>query len=186
MATFPSLPHLSRSRAALLVFCVLMLAACADEGAEADLPEEGVTTAEPVEPLDAAPADTAGAGARVAVEQQEPYGTYLTDADGRTLYLFTADTQGQSSACYDACAEAWPPLLAMGEPTAAASAVDGGMLGTIERRDGSMQVTYNGWPLYYYREDQGAGEVTGQDIHSFGGEWYLVSPQGTQLEAEAE
>jgi predicted lipoprotein with Yx(FWY)xxD motif len=126
--------------------------------------------------------------ATVTVAQSDQYGTYLADAEGRALYLFTADLQGSGEAkavsnCYDACAEAWPPLSADNEPQAGEQ-VDAALLGTIERNDGSKQVTYNGWPLYYFVKDQGAGEITGQDKHGFGGEWYLVTPQGAKVEEE--
>jgi predicted lipoprotein with Yx(FWY)xxD motif len=168
---------------ASVLLAALAFSACTDEDAT-ELEPMTEEPAEAVEPEGAEPAEMNGV--QLDVAQQEPYGAYLTDAEGRTLYLFTADTQGQSSACYDACADAWPPLLADNEPSVAAPSLDAALLGTIERRDGSMQVTYNGWPLYYYQRDEGAGQVTGQDIHSFGGEWYLVSPQGETIEAEAE
>jgi predicted lipoprotein with Yx(FWY)xxD motif len=124
--------------------------------------------------------------ANVAVEESQQYGPYLTDADGRALYLFTADQQGSGdeaaqSNCYDACAEAWPPLVTGGEPQAGERA-DKSLIGTIERQNGDKQVTYGGWPLYYFVQDQGAGEATGQDKHGFGGEWYLVTPAGEKVE----
>ena len=56
------------------------------------------------------------------------------------------------------------------------------MLGTVERRDGSLQVTYNGWPLYYFVKDGKPGDTIGQDMEGFGGEWYLVSPDGDHVE----
>ena len=128
-----------------------------------------------------AAAQTSGS-AKVTVEDSEQYGEYLTDADGQALYLFTADKQGAGeSSCYDDCAAAWPPLLTEGEPEAGEQA-DPALLDTFERQDGATQVTYNGWPLYYYVQDQGAGEATGQDVHGFGGEWYLVTPQGNPVE----
>lgn len=170
----------SRFSVPLVLVTLLLVSACADE--EPAEPETGAD--EPIEAVEPEPA--AMEGARVGVAQEEPYGTFLADVDGRPLYLFTADTQGQSSACYDACATAWPPLLTTGDPRAAAPAVEASMLGTVERRDGAMQVTYNGWPLYYYQQDPGSGEVTGQDVHSFGGEWYLVSPEGATIEAESD
>jgi predicted lipoprotein with Yx(FWY)xxD motif len=141
-----------------------------------------VALAGPVLP---AAAQTAEA-AKVAVEESQQYGPYLTDADGRALYLFTADQQGSGdeaaqSNCYDACAEAWPPLVTGGEPQAGERA-DKSLIGTIERQNGDMQVTYGGWPLYYFVQDQGAGEATGQDKHGFGGEWYLVTPAGEKVE----
>jgi len=57
-------------------------------------------------------------------------------------------------------------------------AVRAQLLGTVQRRDGAMQVTYNGWPLYYYARDQNPGDTNGQDVEGFGGEWYLVTPEG--------
>lgn len=136
-------------------------------------------------PAAATLAQTTGA-AKVEVEQSEEHGSYLTDADGRALYLFTTDQQGgdgtmAQSTCYDACADAWPPMLVDGEPEAGEQ-VDASLLGTFERDDGSSQVTYNGWPLYYFIQDQGPGEATGQDKHGFGGEWYLLTPEGQMVE----
>jgi predicted lipoprotein with Yx(FWY)xxD motif len=122
--------------------------------------------------------------AKVEVSQKEAYGKYLSDADGKSLYLFEADTENDST-CYDACAAAWPPLTTEGEPTAGQGA-DKSMLSTIERKDGSMQVTYNGWPLYYFVKDQQAGDIKGQDIEGFGAEWYLVSPAGEKVHGEGE
>ena len=126
--------------------------------------------------------------AQVAVEQSQEYGAYVADADGRALYLFTADQQGTGdtkaeTACYEACAEAWPPLLTEGEPEAG-DKIDASLLGTIDRQGGATQVTYNGWPLYYFVQDQGPGEAAGQDKHGFGGEWYLVTPEGEKVEEE--
>jgi predicted lipoprotein with Yx(FWY)xxD motif len=81
----------------------------------------------------------------------DSFGPILVDGDGRSIYLFTSDTQnGDSSACTEECATQWEPLLAQGEPTAGAGALQK-LLGTITREDGTSQVTYNGWPLYYYR-----------------------------------
>ncbi|HEX6982671.1 MAG TPA: hypothetical protein VF181_07910 [Balneolaceae bacterium] len=121
------------------------------------------------------------AAAKIGVEKSEQYGMYLTDEDGRTLYMFLADNRSESSSCYNRCAEVWPPLLTTGDPEAAANAVNADMLGTIERRDGTTQVTYNGWPLYYYVKDQGQGELTGQDVKGFGAEWYLMAPDGNYI-----
>lgn len=123
----------------------------------------------------------------VAVAETETFGAHLTDARGRPLYLFTADRQGTrdgapQSTCYEVCARIWPPLISRSGPIAGAQA-DRALLGTVERKDGSRQVTYNGWPLYNYVKDVGSS-ATGQDSHGFGGEWYLVTPDGHKLESE--
>ncbi len=119
--------------------------------------------------------------AKIKVDRLEQIGQYLTDEEGRALYMFTGDNRSYSSACYVSCSEIWPPLLTTGDPVAAASAVKAELLGTIKRRDGSLQVTYNGWPLYYYEEDKGLGFAQGQDVNSFGGDWYLISPSGSYI-----
>jgi predicted lipoprotein with Yx(FWY)xxD motif len=112
------------------------------------------------------------------------HGEYLADGEGRALYLFEADTQGSGSAavsaCYDECAGAWPPLTVEGEPQGGEGA-DAAMLGTISRTDGSMQVTYNGWPLYYYAKDEAPGDTKGHDIEEYGAEWYLLGASGEKL-----
>ena len=132
--------------------------------------------------------------ARVEVAAKEPYGEYLVDAEGKSLYIFLADSPDNSN-CYDQCAEAWPPLLSAGEPVAG-EGVDKAMIGAIERAGqggdaseqeaGAQQVTYNGWPLYYYVQDQQPGDTKGQDIEGFGAEWYLIGPSGEKVEAEGE
>lgn len=129
-----------------------------------------------------------GGEAAIQAKQSEKYGQYVADGDGRALYMFTADTRGKGadkavSNCYDKCAEAWPPMIVTDEPRVREE-LDEALLGTIERKNGEMQVTYGGWPLYYYAEDQSPGSVKGQDVHGSGGEWYLVGPDGSKVEGE--
>jgi predicted lipoprotein with Yx(FWY)xxD motif len=87
-------------------------------------------------------------------------GAILVDTQGRTLYLFKADSRGVS-ACDGACAAAWPPLLAHGNPSVAGGA-NVSLLSTIERLSGARQLAYNGHPLYLYAGDQTPGDVNGQ------------------------
>jgi predicted lipoprotein with Yx(FWY)xxD motif len=63
----------------------------------------------------------------------------------------------------------------------AGDGVDATLLGTITRDDGTTQVTYNGWPLYFFHEDTAAGDTNGQGIDEFGGLWYLVLPTGEAI-----
>jgi predicted lipoprotein with Yx(FWY)xxD motif len=112
----------------------------------------------------------------------EEHGQFIADVGGRALYLLEADTQGSSS-CYDACAQMWPPFASpVGTPRAGAAGVEPNLIGTIQRRDGTTQVTFGGHPLYYYTKDQGPGQATGQDVTDQWGEWYLVTPKGGKLE----
>lgn len=115
----------------------------------------------------------------VEVRETEPYGEHLIAEDGHSVYLFTGDRENEST-CYDACALAWPPVLTEDEPVAG-EGVDAAKLGTVERKDGSTQVTYSGSPLYYFIQDGAAGDTTGQLTSGFGGSWHLVGPEGEQI-----
>jgi predicted lipoprotein with Yx(FWY)xxD motif len=108
-------------------------------------------------------------------------GTMLTDAEGRTLYLWEADRSSQS-ACDGACADAWPPVTTIGEPKAGEGA-DAALLGTAKRADGTLAVTYDGHPLYYFAGDSAAGDANGQGSDGFGAKWWVVSPAGDAIEA---
>jgi len=152
-----------------------LLAACsaADDTPATPAPS---TPAPATEPAPDAP-DAAGAPATVTTASGS-LGTFLTDGDGRTLYLFTPDSPGVST-CTDACLQAWPALVTDGAPEAAGMA-DATLLGTLVRDDGGVQVTYAGWPLYAFAGDTVAGDVNGQGVE---GVWFLVAPDGTMLDA---
>jgi len=121
------------------------------------------------------PAAEAGP-ATVSLGTNDTLGSFLVDDKGMTLYLFTKDTPN-TTVCYEKCAVAWPPLLTTGDAVAG-EGVDASLLGTTTRTDGTIQVTYNGWPLYYYEKDKAPGDVVGQDV---GGVWYVVSAEGNQV-----
>ncbi len=106
-------------------------------------------------------------------------GSHLVDSNGMTLYLFTKDSPGTST-CYDKCAAAWPALLTSGAPQAA-SGLDASKLGTTTRTDGTTQVTYNSWPLYYFAKDKQAGDTTGEGV---GGVWFCVSATGDAIKPQ--
>jgi predicted lipoprotein with Yx(FWY)xxD motif len=122
----------------------------------------------------------AAGAAVVSAANTGDLGKVLVDGKGMTLYLFEKDENGKS-ACYGACAQAWPPLTTDGDPVAKNGAM-AGKLGTTERTDGSTQVTYAGWPLYLYAGDQKPGQATGNDIDQFGAEWYALTPSGEKPE----
>jgi len=102
--------------------------------------------------------------------------TFLVDARGRTVYLFAADTSGTSS-CSGSCAKAWPPVTVTSTPQAGGEAQQR-LLGTTTRKNGDKQVTYDGHPVYYYKEDTRPGDTKGQDLDRFGATWYVVTPAG--------
>jgi predicted lipoprotein with Yx(FWY)xxD motif len=108
-------------------------------------------------------------------------GRVLATSSGRTLYLFMADKNGRS-ACYGQCASYWPPLMKKGALRAGAG-VKGNLLGTTKRKNGKLQVTYKGHPVYLFSLDHGAGQVSGQRQNIFGGKWYVVSSAGSAIKA---
>jgi predicted lipoprotein with Yx(FWY)xxD motif len=120
-----------------------------------------------------------GQAATVGMANNGSLGNILVDSQGRTLYLFQADS-GTKSACTGACATAWPPLRASGKPIAG-TGITASKLGTSARSDGKPQVTYNGHPLYRFANDQNPGNANGQGVNAFGGLWYVLSPAGTAV-----
>jgi predicted lipoprotein with Yx(FWY)xxD motif len=123
------------------------------------------------------PSPTGTAQATVVVHTG-PMGKYLTDAKGRSLYRFAADT-GTTSTCTGACASAWPPLLTNGTPTAGPGVT--GKLTTTSRPGGGSQVSINGHPLYLFALDKTPGQTNGQGVNNFGGLWWLVTPNGANI-----
>lgn len=112
--------------------------------------------------------------------EPSPDGPVLTTGTGHTLYDFAPDTPGRSECITSVCVELWPPLLVTGRPTVGKGLIQG-MVGTIRRPGGTIQVTYGGHPLYTWRGDTKAGMITGQALLNAGGYWYVVSPSGQQL-----
>jgi predicted lipoprotein with Yx(FWY)xxD motif len=125
------------------------------------------------------------AQATTVTTHQTKRGKDVAAGNGRTLYLFTADKAGRS-ACNGACAATWKPLLASGRPAAAkGSGLKAKLLGTIRRANHSLQVTYNGHPLYEFTGDTKAGQISGEGANQFGGNWYIVNPSGNAVKPKA-
>ncbi len=164
--------------AAAAIAAALALAACGSSSASSS----ATSSAAAPPPSTGTPAASVTPTSVSVGTAGKPSGGYLT-ASGRALYLWVADTPGQS-ACSGACAQAWPPLIAKTAPTAAAG-VTASRLGTITRSDGSKQVTYMGHPLYYYAGDTSPGTTNGQGSDQFGAKWWLVSKTGAAITSTA-
>ncbi|AWN23586.1 hypothetical protein DKM44_10390 [Deinococcus irradiatisoli] len=106
-------------------------------------------------------------GPVVSTSKTGDLGEHLVAPNGMTLYLYTKDEKNLSN-CYDQCAAAWPPLLTAYLPESKDS-----KLGTTARKDGALQVTYDGQPLYYWVRDTKPGDMTGQNV---GKVWFIVKP----------
>ncbi len=149
---------------------VVAVAACGGDDEEpAPAPAAKPETTETTEAAEPKPAGT------VITLRDSEFGSMLFDSKQQAIYIFERDRKNET-VCYGECAEAWPPVLSKGEPKAA-KGVDASLLGTVERRDGSLQVTYAGQPLYFYAHEQ-RGEVKCHNVDLNGGFWWVVGPDG--------
>lgn len=155
-----------RLTAALLFFgaVVLIVAGC---GGSDDTTSATTTSS---------PAGQEGKPTTVSASENSELGPILVDAEGFTVYSFAKD-QGTTSSCYGGCEEEWPPVIVKGEPTAGEGA-SSSELGTTERKDGTMQATYAGHPLYTFAIDKEPGEANGNGVNAFGAVWNALDESG--------
>lgn len=119
--------------------------------------------------------------ATVVARSHEDLGEILVDAEGMTLYMFDQDTQGEgASTCSGDCADAWPPLTTDDAATGGGNVT--AEVGTFERSDGVVQVTANGWPLYYFAADESPDDVEGQGVNDV---WWVLTPDGMPVRSTA-
>lgn len=169
-----------RTRLAALAGTLLLVTACGPDDSTTDPGTPASPTASPTqspseppsEPPSAAPEPATGTRIRVADSE---FGPMLFDTSGQAIYLFDKE-EGPRAECYGACAVDWPPVLTDGDPRGVRGARSG-LLGTTERRDGSLQVTYGDHPLYYYAHED-PWQVLCHDFVEYGGTWFVVQPDG--------
>jgi predicted lipoprotein with Yx(FWY)xxD motif len=173
----------SKTILGFLMAALLLVAACSTGGGATTTAATDLTTATTVGAVDttsapgttaAAPATTAAAGGEGVSIVTSDLGDILVAPDGFTLYVFMPDAQGDPT-CNDTCADNWP---ALGGPVTAGEGVDAALLGTATRDDGSVQATYNGWPLYYFAGDPAVGDTNGQGVSDI---WWVVDPAGEPI-----
>ncbi|TCO53146.1 hypothetical protein [Actinocrispum wychmicini] len=133
-------------------------------------------------PPDQEKAQAAGPRPNLVAQEVGTLGVVLTDQEGRTLYRFDKDTAKPAvSNCYGDCAQKWPPLLAAGKQLTF-TGVDEKAIGTVTRKDGTKQVTVNGWPMYTFAKDTAPGQFNGQGQ---GGTWFAATPEGKKAQGTA-
>ena len=165
-----------------LATCALVLAACGSSSSSSSTASSSTAAPAAATSTSSTSATTTAAAAvsGITIGTAKSHGhTYLTGESGRSVYLWVADTSDKSS-CSGACAQAWPPVLTKGKPSAG-SGVNAADLGTTTRSDGTEEVTYKGHPLYYFVADKSAGQTSGQGSDSFGAKWWLVAPSGSAI-----
>lgn len=119
------------------------------------------------------------AGPTLTVREDSEWGPYVADSEGLSLYSYLEDEGGESACTDEDCVRNWPPYTVSGE-VAGEEGIPAELIGTFERPDGSLQVTYNGWPLYYNARDESAGDIRGQAL---GDVFFLMSPEGNKVDA---
>jgi predicted lipoprotein with Yx(FWY)xxD motif len=159
---------------------ILFVAACSSTGASTAPSAAAVPSSAPSAAPSAAGSGGAGETYTVAAANGN-VGAYITGEDGKTLYVFTADSANKTT-CTDTCAQTWPPFTVSSSDTLTPGAGVSGKLTTFARPDGTMQVAINGFPLYYYSGDTKAGDTTGQGKF---GKWFVASPTGAAPAASA-
>jgi predicted lipoprotein with Yx(FWY)xxD motif len=192
--------HTSKRVFALAAVAAIALAACGDDDDDDAAPAAAATTEAAASPTTAAaeaPATTANdrglygdsdatattateaaGGEGVVLVADSDLGQILTASNGMTLYMFMPDAQGAPTCTAD-CATAWPPLTVEdGAAVSGGDGVDGSLLGTATHSEAGTQVTYNGWPLYYFAADSAPGDTNGQGQ---GGVWYVLDPSGNPV-----
>jgi predicted lipoprotein with Yx(FWY)xxD motif len=123
----------------------------------------------------AAPAEASAARGKTIRLGGSQFGSMLFDVHRQAIYVFQRDRRNKSN-CYGECARLWPPVITKGKPRAG-KGVRASLLGTTRRRDGKLQVTYAGKPLYFYAHE-GPGEVECHNVFLNGGLWWVVGPSG--------
>lgn len=129
----------------------------------------------------ASPGSPATGGATLTLATQGAHGPHLADSAGVALYHLAGDRDGGK--CIGDCLAAWPPVLMAGTQPSGGTGLQGGMVSTIARPDGSRQVTYNNLPLYRYAADGGPGSTNGHGVKDKYGTWHLVTAQGAPVAA---
>jgi predicted lipoprotein with Yx(FWY)xxD motif len=126
-------------------------------------------------------AGAAEPGVTVSVAQDDSLGEILVDSSGAALYTTEQEANG-TVACHDGCADMWRPLIVDSGETPTASEDVTAPLSTVDRGDGTTQVTLDGAPLYTFRLDD-SGNVTGDGLSDdFDGTtftWHVARPDGT-------
>jgi predicted lipoprotein with Yx(FWY)xxD motif len=169
------------ARPLAILTVALLLAACAEPAATsapADETPAPTPTAEATETeaATAEPTESAAEDEASVLVADSDLGSILTDADGMTIYFFANDTEGTST-CEGECLENWPPVEAEDNPVAGQGVT--AELGTIERSDGTTQLTINDYPAYYFAGDSAPGDTNGQGV---GEVWFVFGADGEPIE----
>jgi predicted lipoprotein with Yx(FWY)xxD motif len=169
------------SALAIAALAMIGIAGCSPTSAPPAAEETSEEAPEETTPAEEEPAEEPAEGEAALMIAESELGPIVVDAAGMTVYMFDNDTQGgDTSACTGQCLEQWPPVITTSDAPTGTDLT--GELGTIETPEGELQVTLNGWPVYYWFEDTAPGDVNGQAV---GGVWWVLDPAGEPVRDEA-
>jgi predicted lipoprotein with Yx(FWY)xxD motif len=128
--------------------------------------------------LPAALAASRATGTKINLESTKKFGKILDAPNGWTIYAYSRDSRNKDVCQNNSlCNSLWPPVVTKGSPVAG-SGVKQSLLGTIKLKDGKLQVTYNGHPLYTYSADGGPHQTFYVNVFQAGGHWPAVNAAG--------
>ncbi len=159
-----------------------------DYGAEpaANAVDAAATPSPTGEPEDAAEGDDAAEGPELSEDEVttelnaakvKRMGETVQNEDGFVLYRFDDDKVKPEvvSNCNGDCAKVWPPAVINKGEKPKLKGVDASLVGTVARKDGTLQLTVDKWPVYTYIGDTKAGQWKGQNV---GKKWFVITPEG--------
>jgi predicted lipoprotein with Yx(FWY)xxD motif len=107
-------------------------------------------------------------GTTIMIVQRSAIGFVLAEANGQVVYTYSKDKKDGSPTCTGSCADTWPAVT--GVPKAGPADTFPGSFGVVKGAGGVEQITYNGYPLYLYKDAKPLS-TAGNGI---GGEWHVV------------
>jgi len=164
-----------------LGLCVLALVACGIAGCgNSDSTSSAPDSGKELTAIASNAEPEGGVVGVLSISKVENLGPVLIDRGHHVVYVFQKD-KGSTSSCYGACAMKWPPMITESNPLVR-DGINPKRAGTTERKDGELQVTYEGMPLYGFLGDYNPYEASGNDVKAFGGKWTALRPNGEKLE----
>ena len=177
---------------AVLFATAAIVAACSSSGGGASTApsaaapsasaSEAAPSASEAAPSESASASASAAGGAIQLTLATgALGKFLTDGTGKTLYMFTPDEDQAAPTCNDQCAANWPPLTASAaSDVTVGDGLDQSKIKLEDRADGTKQVVYGEYPLYYFAKDSASGQTNGQGLNS---KWYVVGGDGEPIKS---
>ena len=124
--------------------------------------------------------DTPSLVPTVKIVSDSNLGNIIVDEFGNTLYFFSEDVGGNAT-CENGCLAKWPVFYQ--ENLVVGAGLDEAKFTTVTRGDGTKQIAYDGWPMYYFADDLNAGDTNGESV---GNKWFVAKADYSIMYALAQ